>query len=455
MHPFSKLLQFFTIGFVASAGFFVGSCFQNSSKADRLPYREIESFSKVLHFISNNFVDEVDMKSLVEGSIQGMLQKLDPHSVFLTPKMYQEFKEDTSGRFGGLGLEVTKRNENLIVIAPIEDGPSYIAGIKERDIIISVDGKSTVDMPLDSAVSLMRGKPGTAVNIGVLREVDGKKKKMFNYKIKRQIIKLKSVKWTLIDQNIAYLKITSFTEKTYSEFTKAFKKLEAQAKDGLKGIVLDLRGNPGGLLDQAVGISNFFIEEGPIVYTIGRDKDKREIEYAQKGRQKSKLPLVTLIDSSSASASEIVAGALQDYGRSIIAGRKSFGKGSVQTIIPMGNDSGLKLTIARYYTPSGRSIQAEGIVPDVELEYFSPQEIEKAKQRGARVQEKDLVGHIEKKSGKDKIKEEQQLLTSLQKAVRKDYMVTRAKGILKTMNVVKFGKKKPKFAIKSKDKKTQ
>lgn len=433
--------KYFTLMFLASSGFFLGSCFHPMAPADKAPYRELKNFSKVLQFIETQFVDPIDVNNLITGAIKGMLQTLDPHSAYLTPEIYKDIREETSGSFGGLGVQVTIEDKILTVIAPIEDSPAYKAGVQPGDKIYLINDKSTKDLSLPEASLLMKGKPGTKIKLGLKRK-DGK---LLQVVITREIVSLKSVKSLLLDNHIGYLRITSFSEKTSRELEDAIEKMTKDKK--LIGFLLDLRGNPGGLLDQAVKVGNFFIDEGPIVYTIGRDKTHKEVENAHKGRKLTDLPLVVLIDGSTASASEIVAGALQDYGRAIIAGQQSFGKGSVQSIISLGDDAGLKLTIARYYTPSGRSIQAKGIEPDVIIDNIDENTLKQARSKQKTFREKDLEGHIiSEDDNKDKNKSEDKVSSvdllafgksseDLKTQLDKDYMVTQAIGIVKTMKL--------------------
>ncbi|MCX6112422.1 MAG: S41 family peptidase, partial [Proteobacteria bacterium] len=275
-------------------------------------------------------------------------------------------KESTSGEFGGLGIEITKKDNMITVITPIEDSPAWNAGVKSMDRIIKINDESTTDMDLQTAVSKMRGASGTKVKITVLRD---NKSKPIDFDLVRKIIKIVSAKSMMLPNDYAYLRISIFNESTVSDFKKALTKLQKQAKDGkLKGILLDLRNNPGGLLDQAIGVANMFIEKGIIVSVQGRDKEKKIVEYAKPDVQKIKdIPMVVLVNQASASASEIVAGALQDNNRAVVVGQRTFGKGSVQTLIELDDKSAVKYTIARYYTPSGKSIQAKGIEPDVEI----------------------------------------------------------------------------------------
>ena len=335
-------------------------------------YEKLSLFTKVMHLLETTYVEEVDIKKLIYGGIKGMLQELDPHSAFLDPNDYKEMKESTTGEFGGVGIEITKKDNIITVISPIEDTPAWTAGLKSMDKIIKINDESTAEMELQTAVSKMRGAAGTKVKLTILREG---KQKPIDFDIVRKIIKIVSVKSMLLPNDYAYLRISTFNESTVSDLKKALTKLDKEAKSKkLNGILLDLRNNPGGLLDQAVGVSDLFLSKGIIVSVKGRDKDKKIVEYAKANNLESEvIPMVTLVNQASASASEIVAGALQDNKRSVIIGQKTFGKGSVQTLVELDDKSAIKYTIALYYTPSGRSIQAKGIEPDVTVLSIDPQ----------------------------------------------------------------------------------
>jgi len=362
----------------------------NSAKRNERNYEKLELIAKVLHFVQNNYVEEVESKDLIYGAIKGMMSKLDPHSSFLTPELFKDMKEETSGKFGGIGIEITvnKRGE-LTVVSPIEDTPAYKVGLKSLDYITHIEDKPTKDMPLVEAVKLMRGKPGTVVRIKVLREGANR---LREFKITRAIIKVRSVKHWDLDPGYGYIKINTFQEATASETAKAVRGM-LKKKEGLKGLVLDLRNNPGGLLNQAEQIADLFLEEGVIVSTVSRNERNKEIRYAHKSGTFSDFPMVVLVNGASASASEIVAGALQDHSRGLVLGTQTFGKGSVQTVIELDGETGLKLTVAKYYTPSGVSIQGNGIKPDVNVEQLDPEVFKKAAKRKYR-RERDLPGHI-------------------------------------------------------------
>jgi len=437
----------------ASIGFYFGSRDRFKVIAEEVPYKELEKFSKVLQFVESNYVDPVSSEKLIEGAIRGMLQVLDPHSSYLNPEVYREMKVETSGKFGGLGIEVTLKDGYIMVVTPIDETPAYRAGILSGDQIVSIDGKNTKNMTLPEAISVMRGKPGSTINISIMRKGNAKP---IDFTLARESIRMQSVRALRLDGDVGYFRISSFMERTVDELTRAYKKMNEPKQ--LSAMLLDLRGNPGGLLDQAVKVSNFFLEEGPVVYTMGRDKKKRDIEYANKARVVTKLPVVVLVDGSSASASEIVAGALQDYGRAIVAGQPTFGKGSVQTLIPLTDDSGLKLTISKYYTPAGRSIQAKGINPDVLIEQIDPKTLlEAQKNLSQRVKEADLQNHLEIEAKEDSsiVKNEEPVSLSpesnLKKKVSEDYMVAQAMGILKTVAVIQKGAQKPVFELEDRE----
>jgi carboxyl-terminal processing protease len=354
-------------------------------------YQDLQLFAKVLNLVQKYYVEEVDTKRLIYGGIKGMLQELDPHTNFLQPEIYKEFESETSGQFGGLGIEITVREEILTVISPIEDTPAWKAGIKAGDKIVSINGVSTKGMSLVEAAKHMRGRRGSKVILGIFREGFEKPK---DFAVVRGTVKIKSVKYTDLEEGYGYVKITHFIENTAKDLKKALAAHKKKHK-GMKGLIIDLRKNPGGLLDQAVKISDLFLEEGKIVSTMDRSKNDPEVLSASKDGTLSKFPLIVLIDEYSASASEIVAGALQDNKRALIMGQRSFGKGSVQSVVKLGDGSGLKLTVARYYTPSGRSIQAEGIAPDVTVDNLDQSVLNSAKVKIDVKRERDIKGHLE------------------------------------------------------------
>lgn len=337
-----------------------GYCADSSVKSP--DYKELKLFRQVMEIVRKNYVKDVTDKELIQGAIGGMLQSLDAHSSFLTEEMFKELQVETKGEFGGLGIEITLDGGILTVVSPIEDTPAFKVGIKPGDKIIKINGEATKNITLHSAVQQMRGPKGTKVTLTIMREGF---KKLKDFTITRDIIHVQSVKKEALNPGYAYVKIVSFQETTDTDLMAAIKELGDDEK--IKGLILDLRNNPGGLLDQAVKVTNLFINKGLIVYTDGRVKDQRMDFRASPAGTHYKFKMAVLINEGSASASEIVAGALQDHDRALILGTKSFGKASVQTIIPLDNGSGLRLTTAYYYTPKGRHIQKTGILPDVDL----------------------------------------------------------------------------------------
>jgi len=353
-------------------------------------YKGLRLFTEVIELIEQGYVDPVDSEKLIQGAIQGMVQSLDPHSSFLPPDAFKEIQIDTKGEFGGIGIVISMRDGYLTVIAPIEGTPAYKAGIKAGDRIVKVDGQSTQEMKLWEAVQKMRGAKGTTVVITAFREGFKEPK---DFTLVRDIIPIESVRHIELKPGYAYVRITNFNESTLNDLKDALQDLQSGTKQ-VKGLIMDLRDNPGGLFPQAVGVADFFLESGVIVSIKGRDKSQSKVYRARTGLSKPTYPLVVLINGGSASASEIVAGALQDHKRALVIGTSSFGKGSVQTLERLRDGYGLKLTVARYYTPSGKSIQAQGIVPDIVVSPGS--EKEPAAGKGLRrVKEKDLKNHLE------------------------------------------------------------
>lgn len=403
MKGFRTVLIVF-IFFAVIFGFIAGATTVSLVEAKPNAYEKLTLFTKVLQLLESNYVEEVDVKKLIYGGIKGMLQELDPHSAFLNPEDYKEMRESTSGEFGGLGIEITKKDNIITVITPIEESPAWDAGMKSMDKIVKINDESTSEMDLQTAVSKMRGNPGTKVKITVVRDNTAKP---IEFNLTRRIIKIVSAKSMMLPDDYAYIRISTFNESTVNDVRKALTKLQKQAKnEKLKGILLDLRNNPGGLLDQAIGVTNMFIEKGVIVSVQGRDKEKKMIEYAKPDGLKLKdIPMVVLVNQASASASEIVAGALQDNNRAVVVGQKTFGKGSVQTLIELDDKSAIKYTIARYYTPSGRSIQAKGIEPDVEILPVDPKVMQDELLIEQDVKEKygeaKLKGHFENEASNE------------------------------------------------------
>jgi carboxyl-terminal processing protease len=363
-------------------------------------YEELKIFSDILDIIEKNYVDPVDSQKLIRGAIQGMLQSLDPHSTFLQPDAYKELQIDTKGEFSGIGIVITMQDNLLTVISPIEGSPAYAVGVKAGDRIIKVDGETTKEMKLWEAVKKMRGKKGTSVVITVMRE--GLKEPQ-DFTIVRDVIALESVRGYTLKPGYGYLRITNFSEKVHDDVMETLEKLES-GETPVKGLIFDLRDNPGGLMDQAIKVADIFLEEGEIVSIRGRAGTHSKNYKAHPDTTDRNYPIVVLINEGSASASEIVAGALQDHGRALVLGATSFGKGSVQAVERLRDGSGLKLTIARYYTPSGKTIQAQGIKPDIVVkERFVHENSEQIKH----VKEKDLTNHIEAKP-KDTAEEDEE-----------------------------------------------
>jgi carboxyl-terminal processing protease len=403
-----------------------------ASDVNPIPFEGLKTFSEVYGRIRQDYVEPVTDNKLLEDAIRGMLTGLDPHSAYLDQEQYNELKVGTTGQFGGLGIEVGMENGFVKVISPIDDTPAQKAGIKAGDLIIRLDDKPVKGMSLNDAVKIMRGEPGSEIVLTVVREGVEQPLKI---KIVRDVIKVKSVKSRLLEDGYGYVRITSFQSKTGDNVNEAIGELR---KNGdLKGLVLDLRNNPGGVLNAAVAVSDAFLEEGLIVYTDGRVEDAKMRFSATPNDILRGAPIVVLINAGSASASEIVAGALQDHKRAIIMGEKTFGKGSVQTILPTSNGGAVKLTTARYYTPSGRSIQAEGITPDVPISKVKLEMM--AQSDFSPLKEADLVNHLDNKSKKDELKKEglKPKDESEEALALQDYPLNEALNLLKGINIVR------------------
>ncbi len=364
-------------------------CSLKSFAEEKSRYEKLELFSKVLHLIESRYYRHTDIEKLMQGAIKGMISTLDPHSNFLNSKFFKKITENTKGEFGGIGIEVSLKAGQLFVIAAIEDTPAHKAGIQSGDRIVEINHRSTVGMNLEEAVDIMRGKSGSEITIGIMRKGLQKVK---NYTVKREIIQIKSVKTELIDDHYLYLRLTQFQKRSAESLVKALKK--AQKRD-LKGIVLDLRNNPGGLLDEAIKVASIFLNGGIVVSIEERNAKKKDIRYVLKeGRKYLETPIIVLINSSSASASEIVAGALQDHKRAVIMGTRSFGKGSVQTIAKIDDTQGVKLTVAQYKTPNGRKIQAVGIKPDILSSEYEGRYDEEMAQEIHQIRETSLKNYL-------------------------------------------------------------
>lgn len=428
-----------TVLFIATlAAFFIMRFSVASEKSVSEHYEGIKVFTEVLSQVKKNYVDEVEDKELLRGAIKGMLSSLDPHSAFMPPEAYRELKVNTKGEFGGLGIQISIRDGILTVIAPIEDTPAYRAGIKAGDKIIKINNEFTKDMSLLDAVSKMRGPKGTSVTITILRAGLEKGK---DYTIVRDIIKIKSVKNKLIEDDIGYIKITDFQQKTGNDLNRAMKALE---KKGMRSLILDLRNNPGGLLNASIDVASYFLQPEQLIVYI-KDRQEKRTEYRSHKRSSTyDYPMIVLVNHGSASASEIVAGSLQDWGKAVILGTKTFGKGSVQTVIPLSDGSGLRLTTARYYTPNDRSIQAKGIEPDILVEQVSDGQ----GPDHPTIREKDLSKHL-KNDGEDEeggdapgkqndegVKKDSKSIP-LNGAEEEDFQLQRAVDLLKIWQVFK------------------
>jgi carboxyl-terminal processing protease len=397
-------------------------------------YELLNLFGDVFERVRADYVEEVSDKDLIEAAVNGMLTSLDPHSSYLNAKNFQDMQVHTRGHFGGLGIEVTMEHGLVKVVSPIDDTPAYRAGIQPGDYITHIDGEAVLGLTLGEAVEKMRGRVNTDITVTVGR----KGKDPFDVKITRDVIKIISVRSRVEDGDIGYIRITSFNESTDSGVKKAIKKIEKEAKSDLIGYIIDLRSNPGGLLDQAINVADIFLDKGEIVSTRSRLPENTERYNAKPGDLANGKPIVVIINNGSASASEIVAGALQDHRRAILIGTRSFGKGSVQTIVPLQNAGAgaMKLTTARYYTPSGRSIQAKGIDPDIEVKLAKIEEIDLGEGMSEASYRNALDnGDKDKKSDKDKSKDDDE-----EDEVSKDYQLLRAKDLLRGVSLYQTAK---------------
>jgi carboxyl-terminal processing protease len=401
-------------------------------ESSSLPLQQLRIFAQVFGRIKKDYVEPVEDTVLLENAIKGMLSGLDPHSTYLDADDFKDLREGTSGEFGGLGIEIGSEDGFIKVISPIDDTPAQRAGVLAGDLITRIDDKPVKGMSLDESVKMMRGKPGTSIELTIMRKDQEKPLKI---SIVRDVIKIASVKGRVLDDRFAYLRISQFQAATAEDLLKQIEKLRKKLNGKIEGVVLDLRNNPGGVLQAAVAVSDAFLKQGLIVYTQGVAEDSRLEFSAEPEDMVDGAPLVVLVNEGSASASEIVAGALQDHKRAVIIGKQTFGKGSVQTIVPITDSVAIKLTTARYYTPSGRSIQAEGIKPDIELADLDIAGVKKADLE--RVKESDLVGHLEgdneNATEKSKPKEDKSLAET-------DYALSEAVNLLKGLALFNTGK---------------
>ncbi|NTV42519.1 MAG: S41 family peptidase [Syntrophobacteraceae bacterium] len=396
-------------------------------------YQYLRLFSDVLNIVQDNYVEKVEAKKMIYGAINGMLRELDPHSSFLKPEDYKELQIETKGKFGGLGIEITLRDGVLTVVSPLEGTPADKAGVLANDQIIKIDDQPTQDMSLMEAVQKMRGPKGTKVKLSIIRKGE---RKALEFELVRDIISIQSVRARTLESGYGYVRISSFQSGTSNDLRKVLDQLESE-NHPLLGLVLDLRNDPGGLLDQAVEVSDEFLDEGLIVYTGGRlDSQKMRFE-ARKNSKPHTYPIAVLVNSGSASASEIVAGALQDHKRAIILGEATFGKGSVQTVIPLNDGSAIRLTTSLYYTPSGRSIQAKGIEPDIIVKRENPpKEPEETPEPPQRVREKDLPRHMENQKPDSGASKQEAFQAETHKMIEQDNQLRRALDVLKSYKIM-------------------
>ncbi|ABM20242.1 S41 family peptidase [Marinobacter nauticus] len=396
---------------------------------EQLPLEDLRKFTEVFSRIKDAYVEDVSDTQLLESAIKGMLSDLDPHSTYLAPKDYEELEESTSGEFGGLGIEVGMENGFVKVISPIDDTPAQKAGVQAGDLIIKLDEKPVKGMSLEEAVNLMRGKPGTVLTLTIMREGESAP---IEIDVTRDVIKVTSVKSRMIDNGYGYVRITQFQAETGRQFLKALSDLEEEHGNDLDGLIIDLRNNPGGVLQAAVETADALLDEGLIVYTEGRIQSSRLRFSAKPGDVMAGTPIVVLINGGSASASEILAGALQDHERAVVMGTQSFGKGSVQTVIPLDETHAIKMTTARYFTPDGRSIQATGIKPDIEVR---PAELKELDSRPF-FTEADLSGHLEGENEEEARKAREQAAEAQASAADRDYQLRSALNLLKGMHIL-------------------
>ena len=416
---------------------------QDDASEQVLPLDQLRNFSDIFARIKSDYVEQVSDKELLENAIRGMLSGLDPHSAYLNTDEYKELKIGTTGQFGGLGIQVGIENGYVKVISPIDDTPAYKAGIKAGDLIVNLDNKPVKDMSLNDAVKVMRGKPGSKIKLSVMREGSDSP---INFELERAIIKVKSVKSYLLEPGFGYVRISTFQAKTAKHLKAAIEGLLKENKAPLNGLIVDLRNNPGGVLNAAADVSDLFIEKGKLVYTQGRVSNSYFEFNAKPGDVLNKAPMIVLINAGSASASEIVAGALQDHKRAVIMGEKSFGKGSVQTIQELRNGGAVKFTTARYFTPNGRSIQAEGIEPDIKIKDM--QLTADVNNGPSRLKEADLSGHLSNPD--DKIEKDNETkdgseteLSDIANKLRNDYKIHEALNLLKGMHILSATKNLP------------
>ncbi len=427
------------LGFGLSVGTSVLAERGEQAQGGGLPLEELRNFSEIFAKVKADYVEGVDDRQLLEDAIRGMLSGLDPHSTYLNRDEFKELQVGTTGEFGGLGIEVTMEDGFVKVVAPIDDTPAQRAGVQAGDLIVRLDDTPVKGMTLNDAVKVMRGKPGTQIILTIVREGE---EKPLTVPIVRDRIRVKSVKFRSLDEGYGYLRITSFQTHTGEHLSRAIEALREESGGELKGLVLDLRNNPGGVLGAAVAVADAFLEKGVVVYTEGRAEDAELRFNATPDDLAGGAPIVVLVNGGSASASEIVAGALQDHRRAVIMGSRTFGKGSVQTIFPMSNGSAVKITTARYFTPSGRSIQAEGIVPDIAIERLQVSALEDDGPEG--IKEADLSGHLSNGNGRSSNKgneeEEAETEEAKESLASSDYALYQALTLLRGLSILGAGR---------------
>lgn len=422
------------LGITLSVGTSVLADRAGSQAVTSLPLDELRALSEVFGKVKADYVEEVDDRSLLEGAIRGMLTTLDPHSAYLDQEEFKELQVGTTGKFGGLGIEVSMEDGFVKVVAPIDDTPALRAGVMAGDLIVRLDDTPVKGMSLNDAVKMMRGEPGTDIVLTIARE--GVQKPLV-LTITRAIIQVRSVRSEMLEDGFGYLRITNFQSATGEDVRKAVSQMKKDSKGQLKGMVLDLRNNPGGVLGAAVSVSDAFLNKGKVVYTEGRAQDAALDFNATPGDILHGAPLVILVNAGSASASEIVAGALQDHQRAVIMGTPTFGKGSVQTIFPMSNDTAVKITTARYYTPAGRSIQAEGIIPDIKVE---PLQVTRTDADNRQLKEADLSGHLSNGRNNGSAPKNEKAAEDAPLASR-DYELNEALNLLKGLHILESGRR--------------
>lgn len=421
-----KKISWMIMGGVLGASLVVGTSVmadRQASSASTLPLEQLRAFVEVYDRISTGYYEPIENEKMLENAIRGMLTNLDPHSDYLPKESFERVEESTRGEFGGLGMEVGMEDGAVRVVAPIDDTPAQRAGVRSGDIIIKLDDTSLQGMSLTDAVKMMRGEPGSKITLTIIRSGEAEP---LEIELTRAVIKVRSVRERLLEANLGYVRISQFQTRTGDDLARAIRTLEQENGGPLAGLVLDLRNNPGGVLSASVDVSNVFLNEGLIVYTEGRLQNSKMRFEAKRGDLMNGNPIVVLVNEGSASASEIVAGALQDHGRALIAGRDTFGKGSVQSILPLNNGAAIKLTTALYFTPSGRSIQASGIKPDIEIDLVKVERVNQER----RGREADLDGHINQPGAADADDSKQEETANL---LSEDYELYEGLNLLKSM----------------------